>query len=50
MGGNAAYWMDQLEVWRKVPAFFPKYEHMFLDQYMPLDDKNIAWDKFWELP
>ena len=28
---------------------FPDFEHMFIDQYMPLDDKNIARDKLQEL-
>ena len=42
MGGNAACWMDCLEVHREVPAMFPDFEHMFIDQYAPLDDKNIA--------
>ena len=28
---------------------FPYFEHMFIDQYAPLDDKNIAQDKLGEL-
>ena len=28
---------------------FPDFERMFIDQYVPLDDKNIAWDKLQEL-
>ena len=49
MEGNAACWMNQLEVQGKAPAIFPDLEHMFIDQYAPLDDKNIAWDKLQEL-
>ena len=49
MGGNAVCWMDRLEVWREVPAMFPDLEHMYIDQYAPLDDKNAAQDKLWEL-
>ena len=49
MGGNAACWMDHLEVQGEVPATFPDFERMFIDQYAPLDDKNIARDKLQEL-
>ena len=49
MGGNAACWMDCLEVQREVPATFPDFERMFIDQYAPLDNKNIAQDKLQEL-
>ena len=28
---------------------FDNFERMFIDQYAPLDDKNIAWDKLLEL-
>ena len=49
MGGNTPRWMDRLEVWGEVPAMFPDFEHMFIDQYAPLDDKNIAQDKLREL-
>ena len=49
MGGNAARWIDRLEVQGEVHAIFPDFEHMFIDQYMPLDDKNIARDKLQEL-
>ena len=28
---------------------FPDFERMFIDQYVPLDDKNIAREKIWEL-
>ena len=42
MGGNAARWMDHIEVQRKAPAMFPDFERMFTDQYAPLDDKNFA--------
>ena len=49
MGGNAACWMDRLKVRREVPAMFPNFERMFIDQYAPLDDKNVAQDKLQEL-
>ena len=49
MGGNAARWMDRLEVQRKAPTTFPDFERMFIDQYAPLDNKNIAQDKLQEL-
>ena len=49
MGGNATRWKDCLEVQRKVPAIFPDFECMFIDQYALLDDKNIARDKLQEL-
>ena len=42
MGGNTACWMDHLEVQREVPAMFPDFEHMLIDQYAPLYDKNIT--------
>ena len=41
--------MDYLEVWGEVYAMFPDFERTFIDQYMPLDDKNIARDKLREL-
>ena len=47
MGGNAAHWMDLLEVRVEAPALFPDFERMFIDQYAPLDDKNIAQEKLW---
>ena len=31
MGGNAAPWMDCLEVWGEAPAMFPDFERMFID-------------------
>ena len=49
MGGNTACWMDRLEVQREVPAMFPNFERMFIDQYAPLDNKNVAWDKLQKL-
>ena len=49
MGGNTACWMDQLEVWGEVPTMLPDFEHIFIDQYIPLDDKNTAQDKSQEL-
>ena len=45
MGGNAAHWMDQIEVWEEVPAIFPDFECMFMDKYAPFDDKKAAQDK-----
>ena len=49
MGGNPACWMDRLEVQGEAPATFPDFERMFIDQYTPLDDKNIAQDNLQEL-
>ena len=49
MGGNAACWMDCLEIQGEVPTTFPDFERLFIDQYAPLDDKNIARDKLLEL-
>ena len=49
MGGNAACWIDRLEVRREVHTMFPDFERMFMDQYAPLDDKNVARDKLQEL-
>ena len=49
MGGNAACWIDHLKIQGGVPTMFPGFEHIFIDQYMPLDDKNIARDKLQEL-
>ena len=28
---------------------FPDFERMFIDQFAPLDDKNVAQDKLQEL-
>ena len=49
MGGNAACWIDHLKVQVEVSAMFTDFKHMFIDQYAPLDNKNIAWDKSQEL-
>ena len=49
MVGNAACWMDYLKVGGEELAIFPDFEHMFIDKYTPLDDKNIAQDKLQEL-
>ena len=45
MGGNLACYIDYLEVWEEVCAMFPGFERMFIDHYVPLDDKNTAQDK-----
>ena len=45
MGGNTVCWMDCLEVQGEAPTMLPDFERMFIDQYAPLDDKNIARDK-----
>ena len=42
MGGNPAFWMDCLELQGEVLAMFPDFACMFIDQYAPLDNKNIA--------
>ena len=49
MGGNVECWMDCLEVEGEAPAMFPDFEHIFIDQYAPLDDKNVAQDKLQKL-
>ena len=49
MGSNAALWMDCLEVQGEAPTTFSDFKRMFIDQYMPLDDKNVARDKLQEL-
>ena len=49
MGGNAAHWMDQLEVQGEAPTMPPDFERIFIDQYAPLDGKNVAQDKLQEL-
>ena len=41
--------MDRLKVQREASAMFPNFKWMFIDQYAPLDDKNIAQDKLQEL-
>ena len=41
--------MKCLEVWREVPTMFPDFVRMFIDQYAPLENKNIAQDKLQEL-
>ena len=38
-----------LEVRGNAPTTFPEFEKLFLDQYAPLDDKNVARDKLREL-
>ena len=49
MGGKAACWIDQLKLQREVPALFPDFGCMLIDQYAPLDNKNVAQDKLQEL-
>ena len=49
MGGNAECWMDRLKVQGEAPTTFPDFERIFIDQYMPLDNKNVAQDKLQEL-
>ena len=49
MGDNTECWMDRLEVRGELPAMLPDFKHMSIDQYPPLDDKNIAQDKLQEL-
>ena len=41
--------MDHLKIQGEVPAMFSDFKHMFIDQYAPLDNKNIAQDKLQEL-
>ena len=49
MGGNVAHCMDKPEVRGEVPTMLPDFKRMFIDQYAPLDDKNVAQDKLQEL-
>ena len=49
MRGNAACWMDCLEVQGDVLKIFTDFKHMFIDQYTPLDYKNVTRDKLREL-
>ena len=49
MGGNAACWMNHLEVWGEAPTMSQDFERMFIDQHAPLDDKNVAQDELREL-
>ena len=42
MGGNAARWMNHLDLQGEVPAMFFDFERIFIDQYIPLDNKNVA--------
>ena len=41
--------MDFLEIQEEAPAIFHDFERMFIDQYVPLNNKNIARDKLQEL-
>ena len=45
MAGNAARWMDRLEVQGNTPNSFSEFKKLFKNQYAPLHDKNIAKDK-----
>ena len=45
MAGNVARWMDTLEVQGHALNSFPKFEKLFINQYAPLDNKNIGRDK-----
>ena len=49
MGGNVARLMDKLEVQGNVPKSFPVFKKLFINQYTPLGDKNIAKDKLHKL-
>ena len=46
----SAIWCNcMLHCTPEASAMFPDFEHMFIDQYVPLDDNNIAQDKLQEL-
>ena len=45
MAGNAARWMDSLEVQGHALNSFMEFEKLFTKYYTPLDDKSIARDK-----
>ena len=49
MGGNTEKWMNRLEVHGNAPNSFLEIEKLFINQYSPLDDENIAHDKLYEL-
>ena len=40
--------MDRLEVQGHAPNF-PEFEKLFINQYAPLDDKNVVRDKLHQL-
>ena len=42
MGGNAARWMDRLEVQGSAKNIFPELDKLLINQYILLDDKNMA--------
>ena len=49
MAGNAVRWMDSIQSTRPCSNNFPEFEKLFINQYAPLNDKNIARDKLCEL-
>ena len=49
MMGNAACWVDRLEVQGKMPTTFKDFECVFLEHYSMMADTNIAHDKLHEL-
>ena len=49
MAGNAARWMDRLEVQGHTPSSFLEFEKLLINKYAPLDDKKVAKDKLHEL-
>ena len=41
--------MDRLEVQVYAPNSFPEFKKLFINQYAPLDNKNVAKDKLRKL-
>ena len=41
--------MDRLEVQGNALNSFPEFEKLFINQYTPLDNKNVAWNELQEL-
>ena len=49
MASNTARWIDKLEVQGHVLNSFLEFEKLFINQYAPLNNKNVARDKLCEL-
>ena len=49
MVGNAARWMNGIDIQDNALGSCPEFEKLFINQYTPLDDKNIARDILFEL-
>ena len=49
MGGNAARWIDRLDIQGNALNNFLEFEKLFINQYAPLNDKKFTRDKLCEL-